>query len=289
MDVLITGTDGLVGFNIWKYLSENTDYKLFSTSRQNKNNIQENHILCDLESDALKIRDINCIIHCAAVFPKSFSADDSIICAKTNRAIDDNILNLAKINNSKVVFISSVSVYKNFGETLKETSELCDNNPYAIEKINTESILLGDTNLKSFILRIPSPYGLKQKNNSVLKIFVDRVKCKSDVTYFGQGKRLQNFINATDIARAVKVCIESDETGVYNIASGKNINMKDLADTICSVGKKVLNSTSSPISAEGTDEYNHLDIDISKSCDLLGWQPIIHIEDGICEMLEEKT
>lgn len=287
MNILITGTDGLLGFNICKYLSEHTDYKIFSTSRKNRNNILENHILCDLASEQLEIKGIDAIVHCAATFPASFSSQDNNYCAKMNRKIDDNIIELSKINNSKVIFISSVSVYKNFSETVKEDSELCDNNEYALEKINTEKLLL--ENNEHFILRVPSPYGLKQQNKNVLKIFVDKIKCDEDITYFGQGLRQQNFINVLDISRAVKICIESDKTGIYNIASDKNVNMKELAHIICTAGKSILNSTSKAISIEGIDEYNHLNIDISKAIDTIGFKPIVSIEDGICEILKEET
>ena len=103
-------------------------------------------------------------------------------------------------------------------------------------------------------------------------------EAKDKVTLWGDGSPMREFLHVDDLAEACYTCMEKyDEEGHINVGTGKDVTIKELAETISKVvgGDKTIEwDVSKP---NGTPR-KVLNIDKIKS---LGWKPKINLLDGI--------
>jgi nucleoside-diphosphate-sugar epimerase len=133
---------------------------------------------------------------------------------------------------------------------------------------------------RATILRISAPYGPGQRNRTVLRIFIERAISSMDLLYFGTGDRTQDFTSATDVAQAVICSIRRKRGGVFNIAGGNPISMKELAKLVvkCVSGCR---SKIVPAGVPDSQESYRADFEILKAKRELGWAPQISLTEGV--------
>lgn len=289
MNILLTGATGLVGNSI--YESINKKHNLISLIRKNNSEFDpEKVLICDLYED-----DIDCenyafdiLIHCAALIPNSINKFSDEKIAEINKIIDKKIIDFCLKKNIKLIFISSTSVYDmhNNGAALNENSMINPILSYSKEKHWAEVSIMN--NLKNYIiLRLNSPYGYKQKNNNVLKIFVENAIAGKPLTYYGTGSRTQDFVNVKDISNAVDLSMNCHHNSIYNIASGDSIGMKQLAELVSKCAKINFASNVDIVQSnlEDPQENLRMSIDISKAKNELHWIPTVVLYDAIKEWM----
>ena len=132
---------------------------------------------------------------------------------------------------------------------------------------------------------------------ALIKKFQEAVENSADsVTCWGSGKPLREFMHVDDLASAVVFALENwdpnsedspKDTNGYplyflNVGTGKDITIKELAERIALASGfkgKILWDNTKP---DGTPK-KQLNIEKIKK---LGWEPKIHLENGIKETLE---
>ena len=137
-------------------------------------------------------------------------------------------------------------------------------------------------------LRVNAPYDCNQKNNTVLKIFIENALVNENIFYHGSGKREQDFTNVSDIATAIELILNTGKiSGVYNISGGSPITMNELATLIV---KSVPGCTSQIKSSGNIDpqEGCKARISIKKALTELGWHPQITLEKGIVNWINSR-
>ncbi|MDR2337615.1 MAG: NAD(P)-dependent oxidoreductase [Deltaproteobacteria bacterium] len=279
-NVLITGTSGLIGGYILKLLEDAQYINVIPIDRS---------IIPDLSNSASvntlhKFNKIDFIVHTAALIPGNNTTDESA--AHTNFKIDNNIFEYAKTIGTKILYMSSMSVYKNYGEDIliTETMPVVKDATlkYVTEKLYAEEMFRQING--STIFRISSPFGIGQKNRNVLKIFFDYVKANKDIVIFGDGSRTQDFINGSDIAKAVLSVLEREISGIFNIVSGKSISMLNLAGLFIKLypnytGKIHVNTI------PDNQGYFRANFSNAKARNILNWSPTISLQHGLSELL----
>ncbi len=281
--ILVTGANGLIGYDVAKALKGVQNYDVFTVFHSPPNDRCENALQMDLESTSIKNleTEFDYVVHCAAMIPNNVNSDEQV--AIMNRHIDDNIIDFCSQQKCKLIFISSIAVYENNNKTLlTEQTKLKLDTGYKLEKRRSEIKI--EKNCRSYcILRISSPYGPRQKNVTVLKKFIDAVYANQNICYFGTGNRTQDFVDVRDISQAVLKCIGYKENGIFNIASGNSISMKQLADLILRIGKEEFDTNSKVQVGNNIDlqEDVRINIDNGLARRLLGWESRIKLEDGI--------
>lgn len=286
--ILITGAGGLLGSSICQtlYKQHFPILPLYKSTPACK--LLWDYACADIEKngleDALAAYNISAIIHCAALIPGN---DHSFaVCGEVNAAIDKNISRYVIKNKiEKLVFISTTNMYGVSDKVIDENTELKIDNLYSRAKANSENLFIGIKNTETTALRINAPYHHSQKSNTVLKIFINKIMNGEDIFYHGTGARQQDFTHVTDIAAAVTCSLKTGTEGIYNIAAGKAISMKNLAGLILS---KVPGSKSKIFPSGKPDEQeNHKALfDITRAKLQLGWQPSIPLSDGIDEWIK---
>ncbi len=119
-------------------------------------------------------------------------------------------------------------------------------NPYSVSKINGEKLckMYCDLfDLKTISLRYFNVYGLRQsihgQDASVIRIFLNQMRNGIPLTIVGDGEQRRDFIHVADIINAnILVALKDVQANafgeVYNVGSGKNYSMNQLASMISS-------------------------------------------------------
>ena len=292
MNILITGVNGFLGREISKYLFDKK-YNIIGISLENnylgdekiryiKADISKNNFLEILEENLLN--NIDVIVHCAALINYEEHNLDLI---KVNCEGFFNIVELAKkYHCKKIIYISSIQVIGKIKDIpIKETHEKEPLTLYHSTKLFGENYLNNISSIQKVIFRITSPIGKNMPKNKIMRAFVEKSLRNEDIVLLGKGKRVQNYIDVFDIARAIECAIEADNpNGVYNIASPKSISNIELAE-LC----KFLLKSDSKILFNGVDkeEDNKWIVDTSKAEKELGFIAKKSIEESIFEIKEE--
>ena len=217
-----------------------------------------------------------------------------------NMQIQNNLIDGAfKTGIKKFIFLGSSCIYPKFApQPLKEEYLLTDslestNEWYAIAKItgvkscqairkqyNRDYVSLMPTNLYGFFdnFDLQSSHVLPAM---IRKFHESKLNGNSDVTLWGSGTPMREFLFVDDMAEAVVYALENNlPEYLYNIGTGKDITIKELAETIQKVighQGKIRWDASKP---DGTPRKL---MDVSKMQNI-GWQYSTELLEGI-----EKT
>lgn len=221
-----------------------------------------------------------------------------------NIMIQSNVIHESYANGvKKLLFLGSTCIYPKMApQPLKEDALLTGlleetNEPYAIAKI--AGIKMCDAYRDqygcNFISVMPTNlYGLNDnydlQNSHVLpallrKFHEAKVNGDKQVTVWGSGTPLREFLHASDMANAcVYLMLHYSDRGFVNIGTGKEISIKDLAylvkDTVGFEGE-VIFDTAKP---DGTPRK----LTDTTKLHSLGWKHSIELEEGVRKVYEDK-
>ncbi|HSW93045.1 MAG TPA: NAD-dependent epimerase/dehydratase family protein [Gammaproteobacteria bacterium] len=243
--------------------------------------------ITDLATCHHAMRDVTGVFHCAAMSRSAPSLDIIDTCTRVNIVGTQNILIAARdAHVKKIVYSGSSTFYGNQPPPHHEYKTPADPfNFYALSKLTGEKYcLMFDElfNLPCVILRYFNVYGPRQPDTGeyalVLGIFLQR-RSQGDVLHIhGEGHQRRDFIHVNDVVAANIRAFESDiRHEIFNIGSGTNISIKELADII------------SPHQIHQPRRKADADItlaDIGRARELLHWQPTLSIEEGIRDLME---
>lgn len=199
---------------------------------------------------------------------------------------------LRKNNPScKVIFSSSRMVLgKVEGELMKETSPTNPLSLYGIHKLTSEKYLqmyYKDFAIPSVILRITNPYGIRQqiKHNkySLVGWFIRQAMENKDITIFGEGNQLRDYIYVDDMVEGFLRVAESDNAfgEIINLGSGVSTKFVDMVRTIINVVESgSIKFVPWPSNYENI-ETGDIKTDLSKLEKITGFTPSVSLEEGI--------
>ena len=213
-----------------------------------------------------------------------------------NMLIQNNLIQAAVENKiQKFIFLGSSCIYPKMApQPLKEEYLLTGpleptNEWYAIAKISgimacraarkqmgLNAISLMPTNLYGF----NDNFDLNGSHvlPAMIRKFHEAKENNTDVTLWGTGSPLREFLHVDDMAAATVFALENDlEEDLYNVGFGTDLTIKELAELVQkTVGHKgeIIWDTTKP---DGTPKKL---MDSSKLRNL-GWEPKINLEEGI--------
>ncbi len=138
---------------------------------------------------------------------------------------------------------------------------------------------------KCSIVRPANVYGpydsFSDESAMVIPSLIKRIcNGESPLKAWGDGSPIRDFIHARDVARGMMTVVEKGITDPINLGSGVGVTIRELAETIAGVfGIRVEWDTNKP----NGDAKRLMDITRAK---VLGWYPIIPLQDGIRETIE---
>ncbi len=290
--ILITGAGGLIGSHALRILQD-TGFRVIALDRKLDRarvasyELIEGDLLQATVVERLNIDEFRLVVHCAAVLPDRDSGVEAEQAARTNSLLDRRMIELCLRKGARLIFLSGTSVYgMSDCSALKEEARLSPAGPYVSAKVESEKRMLAELPGRSTILRVSAPYGAGQRSRTVLKTFIERALVDLDLMYHGTGRREQDFTAVSDVASAIACAVSNEDvSGIFNIASGSPISMRALAELVVHVipGTK---SRVVPSGQHDPQEGNRASFDISKAREMLGWYPMVRLEDGIREWAE---
>ena len=294
--IYIAGHRGMVGSAVWRALENKGYTNLVGRSSKELDLKDQQAVLNFLQTEKPEA-----IIDAAARvggilansdFPYQFLMENMQI---QNSLIDSAL----KSGIDKFVFLGSSCIYPKFApQPLKEEYLLTDsleptNEWYAIAKITGVKVCQAIRNQfkKDYVSLMPTNlYGYFDNFDlqtshvlpAMIRKFHEAKKNKNaDVVLWGSGTPMREFIFVDDMAEAVVYALENElPEYLYNVGSGKDITIRELAETI----QNVIGHQGQIIwDAEKPDGTPRKLMDVSKM-KAIGWQYSTELQEGI-----EKT
>jgi UDP-glucose 4-epimerase len=189
----------------------------------------------------------------------------------------------------KLIVASSAAVYGESLPDVKSTEGSKTNpiSPYGQSKVRMEQNIknfVSEHNLNCIILRFFNIYGVGQSDEyaGVITKFIKRITQNKPLEIFGDGLQTRDFVSVYDVINSIYNAISNDKNGTYNIASGKAITIRKLAELIISTsGKKLEIKYADP--KKGDIMYSQADITLAKI--KLGYYPKFELKEGIRQLL----
>jgi len=259
MKYVVTGGAGFIGKNIVKLLiKQNHEVEVVDNLHSGKiSNLEEvndqikfhNCDILDFKKMEEICKDVDGIFHQAAltVVQESYTKKEQYY--KVNVEGTENIFNLAKKYNFKVIFASSSSIYGNTNcIPIKENFDRNPINPYGQTKLEDEYLAEKFWRMGVDIigLRYFNVFG-KDQNISyagVITKFLDRILKNKSPLIFGIGNQIRDFVFVEDVAQANIHAMKSDvKKGFFNVGSGTIISIKEIAEHMLKITKNDMEPT----------------------------------------------
>jgi len=319
--VLVTGGAGFIGSNLCDYLLKNNhniiiidNFNDFYNPEIKRNNITEiknlmkiNNITHDnLTIKEGDIRDINfltkvfnfykieVVIHLAAMAGVRPSIMNPLLYNEVNIRGTLNLLDLCnKFGINKFIFASSSSVYGNNKKLPFTESDSVDFpiSPYAATKKSGELLCHVYSHLYGIniaCLRFFTVYGQRQRPDLAIYKFTNLMLNGSEITIFGDGTTERDYTYIDDIIQGIDKAITWASTGahkyeIFNLGRSDTIMLKYMVQRLeFEIGVKA-NIKNLPLQpGDVTITY----ADISKSKEILGYNPLTKFDDGISKFIK---
>lgn len=198
--------------------------------------------------------------------------------------IENNVKRLKFIisnTRSKLIYASSVAIYGDLSEIPHSPSEKLNIiNTYSKSKFECEKLVL---QAGGVVARLSNIYGPGMSKKNIISDILKQIKVKGiDSINIIDGSPIRDMIHISDVTSCLLSMTKIQKKGIYNIATGTSISMKDLALMILKVANfeeyKLVelkhNKTTSCIS-----------LDISNTKKTFAWSPSISLQDGIKELV----
>lgn len=229
---------------------------------------------------------IDYVFHLAAITSVPFSNEHTLLTNEINMGGTFNVLLCAENTSvKKVINLSSAAIYGDCQDLpVKENVELHPISVYGGSKLLAEQLCEEMDDVKSVSLRLFNVYGKGQSKQSIIARFIKLAQQHKPLEIYGDGKATRDFVYVKDVVQALLLAAEKDITGVYNIGSGNETSVKELAELI----NKLIGNKAGIVykpARDGDIKRSWADISKAKS---IGYEPNYDLKTGLREMLGGK-
>jgi nucleoside-diphosphate-sugar epimerase len=293
MKILITGSQGFLGRNIFKLWQNRYNLLGLDLLPNLSNGIvtrepyeQQPIVYADIRDELHLITDtlidIDVVIHCAALARVEPSWSEYKDYYDTNITASQALFEKCqRAGVKKFVFISSSSVYgDSASEQQRETDPMKPADPYGFSKMAAEHALAiqaakGSTEL--IILRPFTMYGdfmnLGKDCLAVAK-FINALERDEPLLLHGGGVQTRDYLHADDAVQGIECAMLRGKHGdVFNLGTGRAVSIKAIADLISS--KQVITPPRIGAVSRTLADISHLEqIGYTPRVDILEWLPV---------------
>ncbi|MDP3956565.1 MAG: GDP-mannose 4,6-dehydratase [bacterium] len=318
--ILITGGAGFIGSAVLRYLFKKYPTYHFivldaltyagdirnipESIRQSKNfefhygDIRNQKIVDHLVSRA------DVVLHFAAETHVARSIFDDINFFETDvigtqRVASAVLRNKKKIN--RFIHISTSEVYGTaLSDKMSEDHPLNPQSPYAAAKAGADRLVysyMATYNIPAVIVRPFNMFGPHQHLEKVIPRFITSCILGEPLTIHGSGTSRRDFTYVDDLVEAIDLIIHAPSeqvvNQVFNIGSGTDISVKEIADLVINMMNH--NNQKDPNVRYSSSAFNIGDrpgqvfrhtADTDKIKKALNWEPKISFEDGLHVVIE---
>ncbi|MDB2464930.1 NAD(P)-dependent oxidoreductase [Amylibacter sp.] len=184
----------------------------------------------------------------------------------------------------RIIFASSVAVY---GDKLKKfhkpNDNVAPNDIYSQSKLECEEIF---ENNNGVIARLSNLYGSGMSSNNVFSTITKQLTNSGEIKVWND-QPIRDFLWVHDAVDALVEMALGQSKGIYNVASGKAVSIRELIQIIIMTSpiyKEFKVTVTKP-----SDEYSSIMLDITETFNSFGWMPKMTLENGIKKLLSKNN
>ena len=298
--IYLSGKKGFIGGSL---------YQKFISSKFFKKNFLINYDNFDLKNNIKKIEkilsDSDCVIHCAgrAHIIKEKEKKSFIEFYQDNSLITKKLAEVAAKNGVKrFIFLSTIGVNGNFTKNkfFKPNDSPKPSSYYALSKLKAEKFLWEisrKTGLEVVIIRCPLVYGKKVGGNFLRLLNLLK---KLTILPFGKLNNLRSFVGIDNLIDLIACCVTHPKApgNLFLVSDDDDISTSVLIKKIRKIMKKSTFLIPFPLqflklfckiigkSNDLESLINPLQIDCSKTKQVLGWKPLTSFDEGLLKTVK---
>ncbi len=273
MKIIVTGATGFVGYHLVNYLRK-YGHEVIGICHRNCGD--SDYILAEL-TDAKSIMNLHdkykpdAIIHLAAMARTDTCEKYPSESYATNVTVTKNLVNVFK--DAKFIFFSTYAVYNTIYGNSVESCTLSPTNQYIYTKIEAEKQVYVHKN--HIIFRPSVIYGYMSKQTTSDNYFMQLIKMlEAKKTMNSPNDQYFNPIYVNVVCEIIRLAIEKDIHGIYNIGSSDSVSKfefnkrilkqfgfdKNYLKIAISTGEDVIRPTNGTISSKKIEKILSLQI-----------------------------
>ena len=305
MRLLVTGGAGFIGSNFVRRIVDGTlsgissitvlDKLTYAGRLSNLNMLPKDSFefikgdICDSTLIDSLTKKSDAVINFAA----ESHVDRSITAARdfveTNILGTQTLMSYALKNEvSTFVQVSTDEVYGTIDEgSWSEESPLLPNSPYSASKASAD--LIARSYHRTFgldvrVTRCSNNYGPHQYPEKVIPLFVTNLIDGKKVPLYGNGLNIRDWLHVDDHCRGIHAVLNKGKSGqIYNIGGGRELNNRELTETILALMGK--DSTSIEYVEDRLGHDLRYSVSHEKISRELGYEPQVTFEQGLLETI----
>ncbi len=298
--ILVTGGAGFIGSNLVDALVEQGHEVsvVDDLSSGDKTNLNPRAKFFELSLNDKKLSKVfvnqkpDAVFHLAAQIDVRKSVADPVWDAECNIIGSLKLLELCREHKTKKIIFSSTggAIYGDTNQCPTPESHLeLPISPYGIAKLTIEKYLNFYHlihGLNYVALRYANVYGPRQNTKGeagVVAIFCDRLLQGKNPTVNGDGSQTRDYVYVADVVAANLLALNSDKLGIYNVGTGVETSVNDLASRLKQAADVDIELNYGPAKA-GEQQRSCLDYSLIKT--ELGWQPTVQLAAGLEKTVE---
>ena len=300
---LVTGGAGFIGSHLAEELIRRGNRvrivdNLITGKRHNLDDLPDADFLegdlADADVARRAVDGMDYVLHQAAIPSVPRSVKDPVTSNRANIDASLNVLVAARdAGVRRVVYAGSSSAYGNT-PTLPKREDMPANplSPYALQKLVAEQYGQMFTRLyglETVTIRYFNVFGPRQDPGSpysgVISLFSTALLEGRQPVIYGDGEQTRDFTYIANVVDGVlRACEAADASGeVINVATGRRVSLNELLRTM----NRIVGTNIEAVYREPREgDVRDSQADISKARRLLGYTPLVNLEDGLRRTLD---
>ncbi|MFH1316897.1 MAG: UDP-glucuronic acid decarboxylase family protein [Candidatus Woesearchaeota archaeon] len=206
-----------------------------------------------------------------------------------------NMLGMAKRQGARILLSSTSEVYGDPQEHPQKESYKGNVNCVGIRSCYDEGKRCAETlmfdyhrqhNVDIRVVRIFNTYGprMAKDDGRVVSNFINQAINMDDITVYGDGKQTRSFCYVSDLVRGMILMMNQDkDIGPINLGNPDEFSVLELAQKVI----EMTGSKSKIIFKElPSDDPVNRKPDITKAKEILGWIPMIRLDEGLGKTID---
>jgi dTDP-4-dehydrorhamnose reductase len=230
MKIIITGTNGFIGYNLAKHFKQKKGVTVYSITRKEEHSANcFNADITDFSLIKMIVDKVqpDVIVHCAAISKPNECETNKNNCWQTNVEATKNLIDCSKIYKTHFIFFSTDFVYGE-GKNHREEGPLNPLCYYAESKIEAEKYLIKNSK-KYTIIRPVLVYGKieSQGKGGFIQWVYNSLLLGKEIKIVTDQIRTPTFIN--DIIKSIEIIINQKKCGKFNLAGNDQLSPYQMA------------------------------------------------------------
>lgn len=303
MRYVISGAAGFIGSHLCEYLLNDGHAvagidNLITGSRENIRHLTAHRDFEFIEADVTRGCDVagtvDCVMHLASLASPKDYLDNPIETLESGSTGTQKMLELARAHEATFLLTSTSECYGDPLEHPQRETYWGNVNPvgprscYDESKRYAEAITMAYNRVhgvRTNIARIFNTYGprMQLKDGRVVPAFLDQALSGEPMTIFGDGSQTRSFCYVSDLVRGLVLLSRSDERYPVNLGNPREMTILEFAKAIQRLIGADARIEFKPLPE---DDPKRRRPDISKAQRILGWEPVVSLDEGIRETIE---